>query len=77
MAGPAIQGTFCSNWKRAGGRGVREVRGQVQGAEEGEERDAERGPLHGLAAVGQEREQKRAGERDEDDEREDDVIASG
>ncbi len=46
----------------------------MQGEQEGEERDGERAPLHGLAFVRQQREQDRAGRGDEGDERQDGVV---
>ena len=56
------------------GGGVAEVRGEVEREEKGEEGDGESAVLHGLAAIGQEREEEGAGERDEDDEGKDDVV---
>ncbi len=53
---------------------VRVVERQMQRQPEGDQRDGERGPLHGLAAVGQQRKQQRAGQRREDDEGQNDVV---
>ena len=73
MARRGIQGTSVE--LEAAGRGaVVVVEGQMQGQQEGEERDGERAPLHGLAFVRQQREQDRARKRDEGDERKDGVV---
>ena len=56
------------------GGGVVEVRGKMEGAEEGEQGDGERSPLHGLATIGQQREEDGTGQWDEDDDAEDGVL---
>ena len=65
MAGEAIQGRFGCELEGAGCGAVVVVGGKMQRAEEGDERDGERAPLHQLSLVRQQRQQNRAGERDE------------
>ncbi len=74
MAGEAIQAMVLLELKVAGGGGVVVADGQMQGEDEGDERDGERTPLHHLALVGQQGQQDRARERDEGDDGQDGVI---
>src|ERR1035441_236385 len=50
------------------------VKRQVQRQHKGKQRDRERAPLHGLAAVRKQRQQQRSGERHKDDEGQDGVV---
>ena len=72
MAGFSIQGLLSSNWK-PGCAGI-EMCGQMEREAEGDERGDERDPCRKLAAVGQQGDEDRAGERDEKDQRENRVV---